>query len=274
VPQAYVQLIRANSALRAQTDPRFAPPTFAKRVRTNSFIQAADGAPRLFGTDVRLRNLMALAVHGPLWHGELRRLIGTTHLRLEDDSDAPFGRGDVVRTWGVGKDRALALDEAHPLHPPLRRLLVKLAEIYPGEPLIRERQAPQIPKQHHEWNGDRLALFGSPIPTLVLLSLADRHWTFEAHICAVAADWYRENVKKSIKRLEDEGVLEGSRPRGPGFGPRLLRLAAGFHARDELEAVIDAAAIAWPDLGARVRAAFDNGIPPKTKAYFRKRGLL
>ena len=74
--------------------------------------------------------------------------------------------------------------------------------------------------------------------------------------------------------LEDEGVLEGSRPRGPGFGPRLLRLAEGCPAREELEALIDSAATVWDDLGRRVRAAFDDDIPAKTKIYFGKRGLL
>lgn len=65
-------------------------------------------------------------------------------------------------------------------------------------------------------------------------------------------------VKKAIRRLEAEGVLEGSRPRGPGFGPRLLRIAAGFPARDELQALIDAIPVAWPDLGDRIAAAFDG----------------
>jgi hypothetical protein len=37
-----------------------------------AFMPAADGAPRLFGTDARLRNLMILALHGPMLYNDLR----------------------------------------------------------------------------------------------------------------------------------------------------------------------------------------------------------
>ena len=99
------------------------------------------------------------------------------------------------------------------------------------------------------------------------------HWTFEAICCEVATGFYREVIKKRIRRLEDEGILQGRRPREPGFGPRLLSLSDTCPAREELQALIDTVPIAWPDLGDRVQAAMD-GLPDKTKEYFRRRGLF
>lgn len=121
-------------------------------------------------------------------------------------------------------------------------------------------------------------MFGSHIPTQILLTLANRGWTFEAICCESASGGHDPNsnkrvvTKKAIRRLEDEGVLAGSRPRGPGFAPRLLRLAETCPAREELQALIEAAIVAWPDLGERVEAEF-NAPPAKTKEYFRRRGL-
>jgi hypothetical protein len=74
----------------------------------------------------------------------------------------------------------------------------------------------------------------------ILMSLAGRGWSFEAICCAVATGFDRVVVKMTIRRLEDESVLEGSRRRGPGFGPRLLRIVDAFPARDNLQALIDA----------------------------------
>jgi hypothetical protein len=99
------------------------------------------------------------------------------------------------------------------------------------------------------------------LPTKILMTLADRGWTFEAVCCeshgkADGADNRRVLTKKVICRMEAEGVLEGSRPWGPGFGPRLLGIADAFPAKDELQALIDAIPAAWTDLGDRIEAAF------------------
>ena len=144
-------------------------------------------------------------------------------------------------------------------------------QVYPLPPHVPKYERPE-PPPHQAWNGDRLALLGSSLPTSVLMSLAGRGWTFEAVCCAVAVGDDRVVVKKTIRRLEAEGVLEGSRPRGPGFGPRLLRIADAFPAREELQALIDAVPVAWADLGDRLERAFDH-IPEKTKVYFRRRWL-
>jgi hypothetical protein len=243
-----------------------------------AFMPAADGAPRLFGTDARLRNLMILALHGPMLYNDLRKMNGANHLAPDDSRDfAPFGRGAVVRSWETPAGTAVALDPDHPCARPLRRLLVRLAEIYPPRACDPAYLKPDLPPRQ-PWNGDRLALFGSHIPTQILLTLANRGWTFEAICCESATSGRDPNsnkrmvTKKVIRRLEDERVLAGSRPRGPGFGPRLLRLADTCPAREDLQALIEAAVRAWPDLGERVEAEF-AALPGKTKEYFRRRGL-
>ncbi len=187
----------------------------------------------------------------------------------------PFGRGGQVRVWETPDGTAVELDEAYPLALPLRRLLVRLAEVYPLPQVPTMKRPDPLPPQ--AWAGDRLALFGSAFPTKILMTLAGRGWTFEAVCCEShskddGADNRRVLTKKVIRRLEAEGVLEGSRPRGPGFGPRLLRIADTFPAEDELQALIDAIPAAWPDLGDRIEAAF-AAVPEKTKTYFRRRGL-
>jgi hypothetical protein len=250
-------------------------PSDAAGPRAFAFNQAADGAPRLFGTDARLRNLMVLAVKGPMLYADLRKITGAFHLHDEGPDNAPFGRGGQARVWDTPDGTAVELDGAYPLALPLRRLLVRLAEVYPLPhlPTIK-RPDPPSPQA---WAGDRLALFGSPFPTRILMTLAGRGWTFEAICCEShskddGADNRRVLTKKVIRRLEAEGVLEGSRPRGPGFGPRLLRIADAFPAKAELQALIDAIPTAWPDLGDRIEAAF-AAVPEKTKTYFRRRGL-
>ena len=204
-------------------DPRLVPSNASARAA--SFVQAVDGAPRFFGPDLRLRNLMALAVYGPMQMHDLRRITGTYKQVVEGRDNAIFGRGNKVRVWETDDGMAVGLDEQYPLHLPLRRFLQKLAEIYPLGPHLPKHRIPD-PPPHQAWSGERLALFGSTLPTSILICLClPSHWTFEAICSEVATGFYREVVMKTIRRLEEEGVLQGSRPRDPGFGPRLLSLA-------------------------------------------------
>jgi len=271
LPPSLPAFVLTTAEYLAKDDPRMVVRPDLDRGRPAAFLSANDGAPRLFGTDVRLRNLMALAVHGPMMYRDLRKINGGYTMKSEGRDDAPFGRGAFVREWETEDGRALALDDAHPLVLPLRRLLVRLAETYPIAPHVPAYGRPDPPPAE-AWRGDRLALFGSALPTAVLLSMAGRGWTFEKICCEVATGYDRVVVRKTVKRLEDEGLLVGSRPRGPGFGPRLLRIAETFPAREELQALIDAAIQVWPDIGDRVRLAF-RGLPNKTKVYFERRGL-
>ncbi len=274
VPQSFMQLVLRLAEIIG--DPRLKPSDAGGR-RATAYQQAPDGAPRLFGTDARLRNLMALAVHGPMLYRDLRRITGAYHLVEEEPDQAPFGRAALVRTWETEDGTALALDGEHPLALPLKRLLVRLAEIYPLPPHVPTYGRPDPPPPQ-AWDGDRLALFGSAIPTKILLTLGNRGWTFEAICCESASGSRDPNsnkrvvTKKVIRRLEAEGILVGNRPRGPGFGPRLLVIPEDFPAKDELYALIDAALVVWPDLADRIRHEFD-ALPAKTKEYFRRRGL-
>ncbi len=164
------------------------------------------------------------------------------------------------------------LDAAYPLYLPLRRLLVRLSEVYPLTPHVPAYGRPKKPPKK-AWEGDRHVLFGSPIPTTILLSLGVYGWTFEALCCAVAIGHHRENVKKVLRRLEEEGVLEADRPRGPGFCVRVVTISEDFPAKKELMALIRAYIRVWPSVKSQVELAMRQ-LPPRTKAHLRRRDLL
>ena len=97
-------------------------------------------------------------------------------------------------------------------------------------------------------------------------------WTFEARCCEISGGHYRKVVKKSMKRLEAQGVIQGDRERKPGMNVRVVTVAGDFPARDELRDLLTECVEAWPTIGASVNAAM-NALTPKTKAHLRKRGL-
>jgi hypothetical protein len=95
VPNSYLALVSEIGAyLLDRSGGLLVRPEYPARVA--GYQNASDGAPRLFGTDARLRNLMALAKHGPLYAGDLRRASGIHSSPIEDELSAPFGRGDLV----------------------------------------------------------------------------------------------------------------------------------------------------------------------------------
>jgi hypothetical protein len=268
VPESFKTLVLRLAELIG--DPRFeAKDVIGSRAMANQF--AADGAPRLFGTDARLRNMMALALHGPMLYRDLRKITGAAHLAQEAKDFAPFGRAALVRLWETDDGPAVALDGAHPLALPLKRLLLRLAEIYPPSPHVPAFDAPAMPPAH-VWRGDKLAFFGDNIPTNVLFSIGVYGWTFEA-LCVHFAGLHRENIKLAMMRLEEEGVLQGDRPRRPGANVRVVTVCDTFPAKAELEDLLRVGARVWK-YDETVRKAFDLGLKSKTKAHLVKRGLL
>lgn len=255
------------------TDHRF--PAFRNEVaptpRAAAFTYASDGAPRIFGTDARLRNLMALAKYGPLHTLELRRIVGSDSARSEDRDNAPYGRAGVVRTWGTGRARAAMLDPTFPVYRPLRALLLALEKRYPLGTYVPRHRAPLPPRK--PWRGDKTALFGSPIPTAILTSLGVRGWTFEALCVHVATGYDRVVVKKALQRLEREGVLQGDRPRKPGYNVRIITIAANFPARHEFEELLRSYVRAWPETKLRFEHAIEQ-LPHKTTVHLRNRSIL
>jgi hypothetical protein len=251
-----------------------ADPLFAKLEvsgpRPSAFGLAEDGAPLLFATDLRLRNFMALAVHGPLLHRELRRITGAQHTNEESWNDAPFGRGGVVRTWETAGGQAVALDEAHPLHPPLLRLLLRMAELYPL-PGFKPRFASPIAPPPRPWVGDKLAFFGSDIRTAIMFSIGVYAWTFESLCCHFAGP-HRENVKHAMRKLEAQGVIAGDRDRRPGANIRFLRIPDSFGAKTELMELLREGAAIW-GYEKTVKSALLLNITPKTKAHIVRRGM-
>ena len=98
-------------------------------------------------------------------------------------------------------------------------------------------------------------------------------WTFEALCSGVATGYYRENVKNALKRLEFDGILQGDRPRKPGFNVRAVTISDNFPAKKELLALLKACAKAWPEIGTRVESQMSR-LAPRTKEHLRRRGLM
>ncbi len=271
VPALFRELLLTLGTILVTRDERLDGSAPKARLSAGSFSQNTDGAPALFGTDVRLRDLMAVAKHGPLYVTELRGLTGVSGQKPEGRDLAPFGRGSLVRCWHDRRGLAIDMDPAFPVALPLRRLLVKLEQTYPLPPLVRMYEMPNRPKLQR-WKGDSSALFGGPVATSILASIGVLGWTFEGLCVAAALGYDRVVIKNALKTLEEHGILEGDRPRGPGFNIRLITVARTFAARDELNGLLQAYADAWPDVADRTRWAIEHATP-RTKKQFRRRDV-
>jgi hypothetical protein len=274
VPESFRDLVLRLGAVLEPRDPRLAASAIAPPPRPAAFQPAQDGAPRLFGTDIRLRNLMGLARHGALYLQELRQLSGVSGQRAEGADFAPFGRGGVVRTWQTPQGVVAELDPAFPLHLPLRRLLLKLEEQYPLAPLVRNLPPPNSPPRNGAaWAGDKLSLFGGPLATSILLSIGYLGWTFESLCVSVAVGYEHSVVASALRTLQNEGVLEADRRARPGFDVKVVRIAQTFPARDELLGLLQLGVAAWPEFAERTEFALQQ-LRPRTRAQLRRRGLL
>ncbi len=268
VPPEYLDLVRkVDSVLTGDT----ADEHVAKR-RKMAFERADDGAPRLFESDARLRNLMALAIHGPLYAADIAIIVGSKKTRPEDRNYAPFGRGGVVATCETSVGLAACLDPNHPVALEFRALLIALEKIYPLPRPENELPLPPVPV-FGPWNGDKTALFGFPIPTGILFTIGTLGWTFESLCVTALVGRYRENVKKVLRNLEDEGILASDRPRRPGFDVRVVRLDETFPAKAELETVLRRCVVVWPEYATLTHTSL-AGMPAKTLVHLQNRGII
>lgn len=80
-------------------------------------------------------------------------------------------------------------------------------------------------------------------------------------------------MKKAIRRLEEQGVLQADRPRRPGMNVRVLTLADAFVAKLELTSLLEGLAMAMPGFAASVDEQMMR-LPAKTRAHLRLRGLV
>ena len=268
VPEAFVRFVRKTKA--ALTNGK---PARVGVDRVRAFVRAKDRAPQLFGTDLRLRTLMALAKHGPMNVRDLRRLLGGSTIRAESAGYAMFGRAGVVIEWRTKDDRYAALDPRFPLVAEFKSLLREMERHYPLREYRVQHPVPKVPLQRKKWNGDHRALFGGPIATAILLTIAALGWSFEALCVMYAVGYDRVVTKKVVKRLEEQGVIVGDRKRKPGFNVRALRLSESFCAYRSLEKLLRSYVCEWSDVEAEVCACLER-LPPRTKAHLRRRGLL
>lgn len=208
LPKSYLALANATRDALELTDHRYPSLDLQIVPRPRAQRQAADGAPRLFGADTALRNLMAIAKYGPLRRLEERRLTGTEHTLAEDQDNAPFGRGAVAVEFGEGQDRAAMLDPRYPGTSELRHLLLDRETFYPLLAHVPGRAPIEPLALSGPGRGDELTLFGSPVPTTILVSIGRHGWTFEALCVEVATGYYRQVLKRS---MTPEGVIAGGR---------------------------------------------------------------
>jgi hypothetical protein len=202
---------------------------------------------------------------------DLKRIVGTESIHSTTERVSPFGRAAVVREWDTPLGIAVALDTTFPLYRPLRRLLLRLEEAYPLPSFHRRYDKPKRPPRK-AWHGDRYVLFGGVLPTTTLVSIGVLGWTSETLVCKMEEDRYRENVRTAITRLEDEKLLQASRPRGPGFNVRKLTISDAFPAKRELTALVRAYVRVWPDNKRVVRDCL-LALPPRAQEHLRRRRL-
>ena len=214
---------------------------------------------------------MGLAKYGAMHLIELKRLAGVDGAKPEGPNNAPFGRSGAVRTWSTCNGLATELDPAFPVSLELRTLLLKLEQCYPL-PSHVPLHAPPYRPQLKAWKGDRLALFGGPVPTGILTTIGALGWTFEALCVAACTGSDRVVVKKALKSLEAAGILSADREPRPGFNVRILTLAPSFAAAAELDSLLKAFVRSWPEFADRVRTALTQ-LSPRTREQFRRRGL-
>jgi hypothetical protein len=132
----------------------------------------AGGPPLLFATDIRMTILVTLALAGrPLRHKSLWHHLG------KSAKTSLYGLVDrgIVTMWDIGPSKKfVALDPCHPAAEPLRRLLLKVAEVYPGftpPPFQPEdRDGGEAPVRTRRLRDVRQT-FGDPQRTLPLLLL-------------------------------------------------------------------------------------------------------
>ena len=178
-----------------------------------------------------------------------------------------------MRVWDAPKGSAAALNTNHPLARGLRELLFALERAYPLTTPTERPSSPRPPRSSEEWNGDKRALFGSPIPTLTLYSIGVLGWTFEALAVAINPESMREAIKKTINGLEDHGMFASDRKRRPGSDVRVMRLNQKMAGRAELEKLLRRAVVVWPEFEDLTRTHLGM-MGSKTLAHLERRGLI
>lgn len=271
VPHEYRTLILDLAKILTKRDPGLAENAGLKVPRVSAFKRNVDEAPRIFGSDIRLRNLMALAKHGAVYTRDLRQLTGVVR-KFEERDNAPFGRAGLVRTWMTSEENAVVdIDPALPIYYPLRRYLRRVEEHHPLPAFALRDELPEAPPPR-PWKGDKHALFGGELKTSILISIGALGWTCESICVALCGSYDRVVVKKALRELENDGILAADRKRRPGFNVRILKLSPSCTARDELEFLLKACASAWPTFTKRMEVVLQQ-LSPRTKVHLRKRGI-
>jgi hypothetical protein len=272
LPRDLRKLMFAIAGRLAKAEPKFGKVEATRRVSAHQV--SDDEAPTLFGTDVRLRCLMALAKYGAMHEADLRRVVGGSQIRREGYDFAMLTRGSLVEVWASGDGGVVyGLHRGLYYLAELRGLLLAMETAHPLPPAVRQRATPPPGRRVPEWAGDRYALFGTPIRTVIMLTSGVYGWTCERLAQRCLPGYYREVVKTAIHRLEDGGLLQGNRKRQPGFELRAMTVADSFRAKTELTTLLRAVVDGWPALKSEVRAHF-RSLLPKTLPHLTNKKLF
>lgn len=194
IPAAYIGLVIGLGEILAKRDPRLMVDAPSLPPAPRAFRSASDGAPKLFGSDLRLRTLMAVAKYGPLTLKDLSDCLDRKICNESADA-APFGRGGIVHEFDSAEGPAVELHPRHPLRIQLRALLLALEKRYPVPWFYKLQPPSAMPPA--KWNGDRYSTFGSDIVTTILFSIGVLGWTFEA-LCVRLCSGHDRVVVKNV----------------------------------------------------------------------------
>ena len=128
------------------------------------------GPPLLFATDIRMTILVTLALAGgPMRQKNLWNHIG----KSAKTALYPLVERGLVSMWRLNASKVyVALDPCHPAAEPLRRLLLRIAEIYPGfaapPHAVDDRDGGDAPVRPRRLRDVRYT-FGDPNRTMPLL---------------------------------------------------------------------------------------------------------
>jgi hypothetical protein len=210
-----------------------------------AFQGRVDGPPLLFMTDVRMSVLATLAVSAtPYRHCRLEELLGIPNLNPVVRDLVNSG---ILTTWAPKRSvKLLALDPCHPCYEPLRRLLIRIADVYsfPRPLYLSENMFGGAAPVRRSRRRDARLTFGTPQRTLVLLAVYLLGYSSMSDICRALSIFDAHGLNRALWRFHAFGVLR-SEDRGGSIGI-FFELNHEFAFANELRDVLEAMEFALP----------------------------